>query len=150
MTLPLCDIGSATTHLQTTLWTWKYSILSNVKMMTQHNPRQGRRQHPKNQEPIRTPEVSSSPILNIQTWRESVQSRVSRNSLPAVDHSNHKEETNNHRSMVEVQPTNADCATWKNCMNVHVCSSGLSECAGCARVCKMGAPIFTLSAFKNL
>jgi len=59
-------------------------------------------------------------MLHVQTWRESVQSLVSRNSPPTVDHSTYKEETNIHHSMIETQPTNAECATWKNSMNAHV------------------------------
>ena len=31
----------------------------------------------------------------------------------------------------------------------HACSSGLSECAGCAKVCKTGASIFILRALRG-
>jgi len=90
-------------------------------IMTQHKPKQGRRQHPKNQQPITTPEVSPSPIFHIQTWLESTPSLISRNSSSTAHHPNYKEETNNHRTRIEALPTNADCAIWKNCMNMHLC-----------------------------
>jgi len=85
-------------------------------MMTQHDSRLERRQHQKNQRPIITPGVSSSPILNIQTWREFAQNFISRNSPPTVDHSNYKEETHSQRSMSGNQSTNAAYSTRRNCI----------------------------------
>jgi len=62
--------------------------------------------------------------LNIQTWRESAESFISRNSPPAVNHSNYKEETNSHRWMNGTHPANAACDTWKNHMSVYACLFG--------------------------
>jgi len=115
VTLPLCYIGLTTIHLQPTFQTWKCSVFfSHAKMMTQHDSRLELRQHQKNQRPITTPGVSSSPILNIQTWREFAQNFISRNSPPTVDHSNYQEETHSQRSMSGNQSTNAAYSTRRN------------------------------------
>jgi len=45
MTLSLCDIGSATTHLQPTPWSWKYNVSSKTKRVMAATPNEPTTNH---------------------------------------------------------------------------------------------------------
>jgi len=116
MNAPLWDIGSATTLLQLTLWTWKYSISSNVKMMTAQIKAGTPTTRKTNNQSKRL--KSHRHLLEYSNMARICTKPHLQEFAISVEHSNYKEETNRHRSMIRSPSTNAACDTWKNCTSV--------------------------------